>query len=142
MTNLQRRAEDYEQRLRRAGSTDELMVGLVKAVRRTQLVTKMLASGIVAVVFLALIGIGVAVKVQQNSNQISELFQTSEQARYLGCLEAVAIIEKYNAGNRALIKVEQRTKYADPVDQDFSKRRIAALTNAIISPVFTCGVPK
>lgn len=148
MSDVEGRVDDYEKRLLRAGSTDDLMGGLSRAVRRNRRVTRWLVVSVVLDIMLS-VGLGaVALKAQHNAHRvevntdrISMLIRARERSDYASCLAEVRTYTKLNESNLAMVKVEEDATYPTALEQALSKRRISSYVSALIVPLPTCTKP-
>ncbi|HEV8177406.1 MAG TPA: hypothetical protein VGP44_06910 [Gemmatimonadales bacterium] len=145
MSDIGDRADDYERRLSEAEASDVLSDAFREGRGNAQL-PRWLGVG-VAVAVLLLITVGflaftarqTANRADENADRITELFREQANEKYARCLVDAEIITKRNAGNLELIEVENKSLYDTALERDLSRKRIAALTNALIIPVPVCS---
>lgn len=150
--DIEMRAENYEARLIASGGTDALMLGLVKSMKRSRLIIKILAGSLAFDMLLSL-SIGVLVlrtegvandaadtarQARANNVSIQTLLGDQDKARYQSCLDGVVIIKRLNRGNRRQLRIEKTTSYTTSVGVQLGKRKADAYRDAIITPLPIC----
>lgn len=155
MSDVTERADEYEGRLNAASSTETLMGSLAKSVARNQRVTRWLILSVVLDVLFS-IALGSLAYIAQhnashankntmtiarNTDRITAVIRTQDQARYNICMFNVNTVRKVNDANAALIEIEKTTQYTTPLQQNLQNRRIAAYKAGIVLPLIVCDKP-
>ena len=118
MSTIEGRADDYEKRLHNAGSTDDLIGGLVKGIEKNRRLTRWLAASIVLDLVLSLGFGGLAYVANQNAQRsflnaqrisaTTDLIEkTRTAASYESCVDSVMVLSLFNEAQRALADLER-----------------------------------
>lgn len=134
MSDIEHRAEDYEQRLAIAGGTDSLMSGLVKAVHQNQNVTKVLGVSLFLDILLSIAFGWVALQADNNTNDIRELVTMQQQSSNERCQYDIAITRRLNEGVQTAIATEKAIIRNTPAELVAASKRIAVLEALILKP--------
>ena len=153
MSDVEGRADDYERRLHNAGSTDDLIGGLVKGIEKNRRLTRWLAASIVLDLVLSLGFGGLAYVANQNaqrsflnaqriSTNTDLIEKTRKVTAYESCLGSVDVLTKFNNAQQSLADLERVAIKRDPGNalglNPVREMRIKVYVDSLV-PLPECG---
>lgn len=104
MSDLGERADDYEVRLSKAGSTEDLVIGLVKTVDRSKRTLRLIIISLVVDVVLSIGMMGITLVAWTNADNIEKNTNRFKGVVYEQCMDAQVSAKSVNAVLTALIE--------------------------------------
>lgn len=127
--DLEQRADDYEAKVARAGSTESIISGLVRGAERNQRVVKWLAVSIVLDVLLSIALGTVALTAQQNAADADRASRVADKAANVACVQSA---KNSTVVNNLLDALIINTVDTEAFTAEEQKRRLASFKALLI----------